>query len=214
MKKELERYLSHWPSTILRDRDLYWHFESFPDQAKRDLIHRAIEWEWIEKIKRGLYLIKAPFQRELPSRFEMAQYIYGPSYISMESAFSYYQMIPEAVRVTVSVCPKRKTEFFTPQGVFLFHRIPITNFYEGVRRVKEGKSVFLIATPLKAIGDYIYVSRKRYSRAIDIADDLRIEYDTLAKQPKKLLKTLSKKYPSKRVQQFYRELGEDLFNDH
>lgn len=211
MKRDLEKFLTNWQSNIIADRDIACFFEHYPPDAYRRLIQRAVSWGWLQRMKRGLFLIGKPFQTEKPSSFEIAQHLYGPSYISMESALSFHQMIPEAVYATVSVCAKRSCEFETPLGLYLFHHIPVPGFYEGVERREAGKSIYLMATPLKALGDYIYVNKKEYSKAADIASDLRIEIENLAQQPLELLNILEKHYPSVRVRRFYRRLHKELY---
>jgi predicted transcriptional regulator of viral defense system len=211
MKRTLEKLLSDWPSAIIADRDIACFFESHPKDAPRNLIQRAVSWGWLQRVKQGLFLIGRPFRKEKPSLFELAQHLYGPSYISMESALSFHQMIPEAVYATVSVCAKRSVEFETSLGLYLFHHVPTSHFYEGVERVEEGKGAYLIATPLKALGDYIYVNKKEYSKAINIAADLRIEVELLGKQPLELLNLLEKNYPNARVRKFYKHLHKELY---
>lgn len=212
MKRNLEKFLSRWPSAIISDRDIACFFESYPKDASRNLAQRAVSWGWLQRVKRGLFLIGPPFRTEKPSLYEIAQHLYGPSYISMESALSFHQMIPEAVYATVSACAKRSCEFEISLGLYLFHHVPTSNFYEGVERLEKGQSTFLMATPLKALGDYIYVHKKEYPKAIDIAADLRIEVELLAQQPLELLSTLEKNYPSVRVQEFYKRLHKELYS--
>mgnify|MGYP003523184722 CR=1 FL=1 len=64
-------------------------------------------------------------RQPLVDSFEIATVIYGPSYISFESALSYHGWIPEAVRTTTCASVKRAKEFETPIGVFFFLHIPI-----------------------------------------------------------------------------------------
>jgi hypothetical protein len=84
MKQQLERVLAKWPSIIISDTDIACFFETASPKARRDLIQRAISWGWLQSIKRELYIIGLPFRSERPSLYELAQHIYGPSYISME----------------------------------------------------------------------------------------------------------------------------------
>lgn len=211
MKIQLESFLSQWPSGIIVDRDIYCFFEQDSYKAQKDIVERAVKWGWLKRVSRGLYTIGRPFRSENPSLFELAQYLYGPSYISMESALSFHQLIPEAVYATVSVSAKRSTEFTTPLGSFLFHHIPVALFFHGVERKELGNSVCLVATPLKALGDYVYVNKKQYHSAQALMNDLRIEEESLMAQPVELLQSLAKSYPSRRVQQFYNMLYKELF---
>jgi len=210
MKQRLEQALTEWKAEIISDKDICCFFEGHSRKNQNDMIQRAVSWGWLQRIKRGLYIIGPPFSNENVSQFELAQHIYGPSYISMQSALSYHQMIPEAVYATVSVTAKRSREFDTPLGLFLFHHTPITSFYSGVERVREGRATYLIASPLKALGDYIYVSKNEYKSVAQIENDLRIDQNILLAQPPSQLKLLEQSYGSKRVQNFYRRLGEEF----
>ena len=78
-------------------------------------------------IRRDLYLIKNA-KRTLLNCFEIAPIIYGPSYVSFESALSYHGWIPEAVRTTTCASVKRAKEFETPLGIFSYEHIPIKAF--------------------------------------------------------------------------------------
>jgi len=209
MKREFETFLTSWPSLIVNDRDLSSAFPGCSPQVLRDLARRATAWGWLIRVKRGLFVIGPPFKREKPSQFELAQHIYGPSYISMESALSYHQLIPEAVYATVSMSAKRKVEFDTQLGLFIYHHLSPSHFYEGVARIKAGTSVYLMATPLKALGDYVYVTKKDYTRGSDIAKDLRIEPEELEKQDPEQLGRLIERYPSKRVRRFFQTLKDE-----
>lgn len=212
MKRQLEQFLVKWPSIIIYDTDIDTFFEITSQKSRKDLIQRAVSWGWLQRVKRGLFLIGPPFRVEKPSLYEIAQHIYGPSYISMESALAYHQMIPEAVYATVSACVKRSKELETTLGLFLFYHTPPQHFYEGVVRVENNQSVFFIASPLKALGDYIYKKKKDYLSILDLEKDLRLEVEILEKQPKKLLRLLGDHYPSKRVRKFYKLLLKELFS--
>lgn len=213
MKPRLERVLSEWPSAIIADRDIYSFFGDYTRKNQNDMIQRAVSWSWLTRVKRGLYVIGPPFHKEQPSRFELAQQIYGPSYISMQSALSYHQMIPEAVHATVSVTAKRSKEFNTPFGLFIFHHVPMSSFFEGVNRINDRNSVYLIASPLKALGDYVYVNKKNYKTMTELESDLRIEKKDLSTLLLSDINSLKTNYGSKRVQKFYQQLQMELNNE-
>ncbi|WOC53101.1 Transcriptional regulator, AbiEi antitoxin, Type IV TA system (plasmid) [Bergeyella porcorum] len=59
-----------------------------------DKISEMMKQGELISLKKGYYI----FNQEIsPERFSIANALYGPSYISMESAFSFYGMIPEQV---------------------------------------------------------------------------------------------------------------------
>lgn len=82
--------------------------------------------------------------------------IYQPSYISLESAFSYYGIIPEQV-FTINWVSTKKTNYFkTDFWVFNYKKInPKLFFWYNIISLKENK--VLIASLEKAILDYFYL---------------------------------------------------------
>ena len=55
----------------------------------------------------------------------LTPYIFGPSYISFETALSFYDFIPERTcSVTSAACLKWRTKNLTPFGVFRYRDIP------------------------------------------------------------------------------------------
>lgn len=113
----------------------------------------------IVKLKRGFYAIK----RGLPSDFFIANKIYEPSYISLHTALSFHQLIPETVYSVTSVTPKATREFEIMGRSFSYTRIKQEAFtgYEPYKILDE---TVLIANPEKSTVDFLYlVSRGRFS---------------------------------------------------
>jgi hypothetical protein len=129
----------------------------------------------------------------------LASSIYGPSFISLESALSYHGWLPEAVYTITSASIKRAKEFKTPVGIFSYKRVPVENFYTGVNRIETSKSVFFIATPWRAFADFIYTTRRSWKEIFDLELDLRIDMRTIMGSDMKMLELLSRSYPSCRV---------------
>jgi hypothetical protein len=210
MKRELQNLLFTWPKVYIRDTDIAILVKKSLD-ARYNLIKRAVKDGLIIQLKKGFYFIKNPYRKEIPNLFEIAQLLYGPSYISLESALSYHQWIPEAVYTITSVSTKRARQFDTSLAVFSFMRVPEELFHLGVERVESKRDIFLMASPWRALADYLYVYRKSWKKLIDISLDLRIESETLRNSDKNILKELAKLYPSTRVRKqlatFLKELS-------
>ena len=76
------------------------------------------------RIKRGLYCLSPKISgHDLDSRV-VANALYGPSYVSFETALSMYGLIPERVTATMSACVKRAKRFTTPLGEFSYRAVP------------------------------------------------------------------------------------------
>lgn len=198
-KKTFEDLLREWPNSTIRDNDLAQLLLGKSDNVRYALVKRAIKASLLISLRRGLYIIASKISKELPNEFELALQIYEPSAISLESALSFHGWIPEVVYTTTCVTPKRSQNFTNKFGVFSYKHVPVQGFYREVKRVEEETGVFFIATPWKALADFIYTHRKDWRNLAELEADLRIDHDVIIKSDKKALKDLCKKYPSARV---------------
>ncbi len=93
-----------------------------------------------------------------------ANMIYAPSYISLHTALSWYNLIPEMIAKTTSVTTRKTNKFSTPLGDFDYHRIKPELFgfgyaLEDMDAYDRGKSrQIMVATPEKAILDFFYIN--------------------------------------------------------
>lgn len=117
---------------------------------QRGKIARMIEAGQLISLRRGLYVSR----RDLDPLC-LAGSIYGPSYISFESALSWHGMIPEGVTEVLSATIRRAASFENTFGRFSFQPIPKAVYPVGVTRVTESDLPFLMASPTKALIDRI-----------------------------------------------------------
>ncbi len=180
------------------------HYVPGSDDARYGLVKRAVAAGEIMRIRRGLYCL-APAYRKTPlNLFALAQYVYGPSYISLESALSHHGWIPEAVYTVTSTCIRESKTFRTPSGTFSYSRVPQNIFYATVTRETDDATgdVALIARPVKALADYVYVYRKDWSTPDAVIRSLRIDPEELASIPTDDLDETMETYRNKRVLRF------------
>lgn len=119
------------------------------------------------KIRNGFYLVKDSH----PSHYFIANKLYEPSYISLQSALSNYGIIPEVVYATTSITTKASREFTTPKGAFIYQSIKRSAFTGyGLREID--KDNVLIADPEKALADYLYFVDLR---RVSLNDRLKLE---------------------------------------
>jgi len=132
----------------------------------RDRVTKLLSSGRIVRVKKGLYILGDKIRREPFSLEILANLMYGPSYISLEYALSYYQMIPEWVRNVTSVTSAKNKTYSTPVGVFTYRHLPPAPFHLGVRSISmpDGRS-FLIATLEKAVADILYFAGGLSSKA-------------------------------------------------
>ena len=148
------------------------------------------------RIKRGLYCLSPRISgRDLDSRV-VANALYGPSYVSFETALSMYGLIPERVDETMSACAKRAKRFATPLGEFSDRTVPSDWFSIGVRTMDSGEGGFLVASPEKALGDLLLSRSNLRISSPDslrsfLADDIRFDFDAFGNPDKTILKGMA-----------------------
>ena len=214
MKKKLLKILDKWPKVYISSGDLRPILNSSSD-ALHSLLKRAVKEGVLIRLKRDFYLIANKIQEVKPETSEISPLLYGPSYISLESALSFHGWIPEAVPIINSACSKRTKKFETPIGIFAYYNIPILVFHIGVSSFHKGlpqdkSSCFLIADPWKAIADLIYLRKKNWPNVIALSNDMRIDVDLMQNSDLNLLIKLAGTYPNKRVRKVLKILSKDL----
>jgi predicted transcriptional regulator of viral defense system len=185
----------------------------FPGSENRryGLVKRAIASGEVIHIRRGLYCLAPKYRRKNVNLYALAQHIYGPSYISLESALSWHGWIPEAVYALTSVSLGKSKEFDTPLGVFSYVPAPQKVFYIGVERLTdEDGNVFLMATPIKALVDYVYVHKKDWTGLKPITESLRVEPEEFESITADDIELVIDNYTNQRVQKFIKGLKKDL----
>lgn len=128
----------------------------------------------------------------------LANLIYGPSYLSLEYALSYYGLIPERVEEVTSMTPLRSKIFRTPLGVFAYEHLHLRKMAIGLTLIEaDRRHQFLIATPEKALADRISF-HKNLTTTQDVysfvCEGLRIEEEALAKLQIPLLQKIEEVY--------------------
>ncbi len=126
-----------------------------PKQVRTQL-SRWVKSGRIYRLRRGLYSVAPPYQKVKPHPFLIANHLQRASYVSMQSALSYYGMIPEVMHSTISVTAGRPERLKTPLGIFEFRHIK-TDLLFGYQMTDLGGQSALVATPEKALLDLIYL---------------------------------------------------------
>lgn len=171
--------------------------------SRHGLVKRAIAEGEILNIRRGLYCLAPPYRKGPVSVFAISQRVYGPSYVSMETALSYHGWIPEAVYACTCASYHNGKDFDTPLGLFSYKRVPQKTFFAGVeRRVNQDDNVFFMASPAKALADYVYVHRLHWTGIDAAIGSLRIEPEQLLSVGPEELAELTENYSNGRVKQF------------
>ena len=202
MANLLEKYLFRYQRPIVTDVEISALSKGTPD-SRYGQIKRLLAQHKLIRIRRGLYCISDQFgQHTKPHPFELAQFIYGPSYISFESALSFHQLIPEAVYGITSACIQRSKTFNTPIGIYSYTKLPMLNFYLSVDLVSIDKTSFFIAKPWKALCDYVFYIKIEYKNLSVLCESLRIDLDELPLISKQEIAQLNAYYRNQRVSRF------------
>ncbi len=137
------------------------------------------------RLKKGLFVVSSEISNRTLSRELIANHLYGPSYISLESALSFYGLIPEKVHAVRSVIMKRAKAFSTPLGNFDYSTVPEDYFSIGIyQEIIDDRYAYLIASPEKAICDMIVTTprlRLQSVKAVQtyLEENLRIDLSVL-----------------------------------
>lgn len=173
----------------------------------RECILRMIKNGELIRLKNGFYLIADKVQqgvnRVIPYE-QVANLLYGPSYVSLEWALSFYGMIPERVVTVTSMTLSRNKEYHTPVGDFVYYRLPSDCYSIGITQKKAADSVggFLMASPEKALTDLVFKTCKgldKYQLKLELLESKRIDPSCFHQLNKGLLIEIAKSYRSKSV---------------
>lgn len=164
-------------------------------------ITRLLQNEELIQLKRGLYLDS---KTKGYSLFQIANTIYGPSYVSFESALSFHGLIPEKVHLIMSASFKKNKSktYDTKIGNFHYYHVPDLVFPWGIDKLTENNRSFLVATPEKALLDTLYRISKYDSMEALLYDDLRLDKELLADLDLNMIKRLAPDYRRKICREF------------
>lgn len=160
----------------------------------------------IIRVKKGIYVLSPDYGGRI-NKFILANVIYGPSYISFESALSYWGLIPERVKIVTSTTTKRNKIFKTPAGTFVYHYLnPLRYIYGYTREKYDDTSSILIAKKEKAVCDILYASQIHSLKAMEdfLFDDIRIDPVDLMDLDPDLLKIITEHYRNTSITLFYK----------
>ncbi len=187
------------------------HAVAGSDAARYSLVKRALADGDLIRIKRGLYMLPHRYRTVEVSAHTISSMIVAQSYMSLESALSYYGWIPEAVRSVTAVTSKNSVEYHTPVGHYTYTRVAQRTFFAGVRRIDEGDgNVWALATPLKALADYVYVHRLDWDSSQPLTRSLRIEREDISSLTERDFLELEGVYTNTRVVTFLARLREEV----
>lgn len=149
MKEDALNQVGNTPFSSIVLASLFPKTKQISDKA------RYLEQEGrIIRLKRGLY-VRSAEDGAMPLPLLIANHLYGPSYVSFQTALRHYGLIPERVYETQSMTIKHSRSFDTPLGHFSYRSCGVNYFPIGIRQEREDEDTYLIASPEKALCDIL-----------------------------------------------------------
>lgn len=172
-------------------------------QSPNDKISELLKSKELISIRRGLYIIGHKMDLPSPEPFLIANHLRGPSYVSLESALSYWNMIPERAYEISSVTIKTSKLYKTSVGRFSYQQLKIPYYSYGIKNIEYSpKQTILIASREKALCDKIVLTPKINLRSIKqtqefLMEDLRMDSDVLSTLDTKIMELWVEDAPKK-----------------
>jgi len=178
--KDLKRRLT---IPIFFDYQIEKIFSDEPRSQINVQLSRMVKRGDLIRLKRGIFV----FTDTQLDEMILANMLYSPSYVSLESALHVSGVIPDIAMNVTSISLTNSKKIVTKKGVFLYSKIN-KDLYFGFKKVKSAVSelYYNIAFPEKALLDYIYI------RKINNLEGQRVDIKELNKQR---LKEYSKHFP-------------------
>ncbi len=184
------------------------------DARRYGLVNRAIKQGELLKVRRGLYVLAGEYRKKSVHPFVLAQHLQPGSYVSGESALSYHGWIPEAVQVVLSMTTKGKSVNYEHSilGKFEIRRMTVKTgyFFQAVTRHEMHNQVALIAEPIRALLDLVYLRKLPWQGLDYLLEGLRIDEQSIRKVPLANIKKLLDVYKGKREKMFIETLLKSL----
>lgn len=150
-------------------------------------------------LRKGLYLLNKEERDIEPSLFYLANQIIIPSYVSMESALSYYGLIPEFVSQVTSITSRKTIRFKNDFGIFTYQHLSPKNF-TGFDSIKENTNFnVFIAIPEKAVVDFLYLNLSKFDTSNKNIFTESYRFQNSKNLSQKKLRTYAENFESKKL---------------
>lgn len=184
-------------------------------RAPRECISYMVKTGELIRLKNGFYLIADRIrigQNMIIPYEQVANMLYGPSYVSLEWALSFYGMIPEKVHRITSMTLGRDKKYKTAVGDFVYYRLNPDCYSIGVTQKQSNDFIggFLMASPEKALCDLVFKTCKGLDKEqlrLELLESKRIDQECFHSLDKVLLADIAKSYRAKIVKNFVDLVG-------
>lgn len=189
--------------------DLAHLFKGSP--ARRyGLVNKSLKKGEIIRVHRGLYTLTPKYLKSYFSLYYLANRIVPFSYVSCESALQYHGFIPERVNQVISIAAFGRYREFTTDFTQFIYNVPsinLENFFLGVEQVQISDKLVYMATPLRALIDYIHWHKIKSANLDFLKESLRIENYQLLTINKSAILELITVYRSTSIKNFLNQLA-------
>ncbi len=161
---EIERYFCSRNLSIFTTNEAARQFDVKRRTAESFLTYNVKKGAII-RLKAGLFTFTACPAGE----FSVANRLYLPSYISLDSALSYHHLIPETIYAVTSITSKATREFKALDRLFSYNKIK-TAAFTGYNLISTGGETVYLADLEKAVADFlyfVYLGKKLYNDRLD-----------------------------------------------
>lgn len=164
-------------SAVLRNHNLYlFAFEDiknlFPREKVKTIKNNFSRWVskgYLVRLKRNVYeLMDKGREPAIPDLY-IANRLYEPSYVSLETALSIYSIIPDIAAGVTSLTTRPTRTFKNKYGSF-FYRSCQGRAFTGYRLMRYEGFKVNIADKEKALVDFLYY-RLRLGSSLDFAEE-------------------------------------------
>lgn len=148
---------------------------------------RYVQHGLLLRLKKNMYMLRQVWDTASQSdKFRLANLVQSPSYISLATAFDYYEITTQVQQNFFESIVMKRTKTIQVNGTTLQYTKMNVDLYFGFKK-EQG---FFIATPEKALLDALYLmSYGRYSLDLSAINIERLDGD--------VIQTISTKYPIK-----------------
>lgn len=124
---------------------------------RRETLYRWRKRGYIKMVAPGFYVLTGSIETE-QDLFAIANRLYTPSFVSLESALAWHGMIPESPLAVTSVTTRKTRTVSSEIGEFIYRTLkPDYLFGYTVEGTPPGK--FMMTRPEKAVLDLLYLRK-------------------------------------------------------
>ena len=182
-ERVIEQRLQQIPTRIINHFTIAAILEELGYKKINDKIAWLIKNKVLIPLKKGVYVYVPLYSENLLTLELIANMLLSPSYVSLDYALYYYNIIPERICEITSMTINRAKKFQTPYGIFSYQKMDNQLFSVGLRMQRTKNISFIIATKEKALCDKVFFTKRLdflrgQNEMIEfLEDDLRVDLD-------------------------------------